>query len=47
MPNGPLMTLAEQTGRRLLLAGYSPAHPVLATIRAWNAAVLQRGEVTQ
>lgn len=33
------MTLAEQTGRRLLLGGY--AHdPALATIRAWNAAVL-------
>jgi hypothetical protein len=41
------LTLAEETGRRLLLAGITPDDPGLAAAREWNAAVYQRaGEVT-
>jgi hypothetical protein len=40
------LTLAEQTGRRLLLAGITPDDPGLAAAREWNAAVYARGEVT-
>jgi hypothetical protein len=36
------MTLAEQTARRLLLAGITPDDPGLAAIREWNARVYQR-----
>jgi hypothetical protein len=33
----PQLTLAEQTARRLLLAGITPDDPGLAAIREWNA----------
>lgn len=36
------MTLAEQTARRLELAGIWPDDPGLAHIRAWNAAAYRR-----
>ena len=42
MANPYAMTLAEQTGRRLILAGYTRENGVLAVIRAWNAAVYSR-----
>ena len=36
------MTLAEQTTRRLLLAGIHPLDPALRTIRDWNHHAHQR-----
>ena len=36
------MTLAEQTGRRLILAGYTRASPAVVRVRAWNTAVYSR-----
>jgi hypothetical protein len=36
------MTLAEQTGRRLLLAGIRWDDPGLVAIREWNAAAYAR-----
>jgi hypothetical protein len=36
------MTLAEQTGRRLILAGITWADPGLLRVRAWNALVFER-----
>jgi len=36
------LTLAEETGRRLLLAGYTWADPALLAIREWNATVYAR-----
>ena len=42
MANPYAMTLAEQTGRRLILAGYTRKSGALAVIRAWNAAVYSR-----
>ena len=41
MADGPPMSLAEQTGRRLILAGLA-GDPALDRIRAWNTAVRQR-----
>ena len=41
----PDMTLAEQTGRRLILAGIRWDHPELVAIREWNAAVYGRATV--
>lgn len=41
MADGPPMTLAEQTARRLILAGLA-SDPALAVIRAWNAAIHRR-----
>ena len=39
------MTLAEQTGRRFILAGIRWDHPELVAIREWNAAVYGRAAV--
>jgi hypothetical protein len=36
------MTLAEQTGRRLSLAGYTADDPALLQIMEWNRAALAR-----
>jgi hypothetical protein len=30
--------LQHETNRRLILAGYTPDHPAIAAIRAWNTA---------
>ena len=35
-------TLAEQTARRLILAGIKPGNPALTAIREWNATVQAR-----
>ena len=43
--NNPGMTLAEETARRLLLAGIRPDDPGLVKWLAWNAAVYGRAPV--
>jgi hypothetical protein len=42
MTRPPQLTLAEQTARRLLLAGITPDDPGLAAIREWNARAYER-----
>ena len=41
------LTLAEQTARRLLLAGIHPLDPALIAIREWNAAARARQAITK
>ena len=41
------LTLAEQTARRLILAGIKPGDPALAAIREWNAAARARQAITK
>ena len=40
-------TLAEQTARRLILAGIKPNNPALTAIREWNAAARARHATTK
>ena len=41
------LTLAEQTARRLILAGITPDNPALARIRDWNIAAWARQAITR